>query len=152
MTRRLPFAALLLLLGCGRCGGEPVPPPPRLDCGPADLVLHTDVRARAGEDVALTATERLYLGVVVANPCDAVVELVTDSLCLVHQFELTDPDGSTRRGGPACARESKQWAIPPGGAETATFELGTLPAGGYEVTVPFTFTDRTAEAGFEVLE
>lgn len=148
------LALCCLLAGC-RCGaeaGSAAEASPRTDCGPGDLVLFADVRARAGKDTPLTSRERLYLGVVIGNPCAVPIAVDTAVACLVHEFALSDASGLARRGGPACAAQARRWVVAPRGAETMTFDLGTLDAGSYEVSVPFTFTTRTATAVFAVLE
>lgn len=157
MGSRALLASILLLAGC-TCGAPADAPPDRVTevrkgpCDVEDLVLYADVRARAGQDVPLTARERLYLGVVIGNPCQVPIRFVSPKVCLTHEFALTGPDGTARPGGLLCAESPREWEIAPTGGETMTFELGTLAAGEYTATVPFTFTDRAATAGFTVLE
>ena len=121
-------------------------------CEADDLVLFADVRANAGEHVPLTSRERLYLGVVIGNPCQVPIELVSPKACLVHEFVLTGANGPARPGGPPCADSPRGWAIAPADGETMTFDLGSLAPGEYTVSVPFSFTERTATARFTVLE
>lgn len=158
MNHRLLAPLLLLLLAGCTCGSPEPEPPERVvevregPCGVEDLVLYADVRARAGDDVPLTPRERLYLGVVIGNPCRSPITFVCPKACLVHEFALFGPDGATRPGGPQCAAGPREWVIEPTGGETMTFDLGMHEAGDYTATVPFTFTDRTAVARFTVLE
>ena len=158
MIRILLIVLLALLAGC-TCGvtDETAGSSHEVEiregpCGVDDLVLFADVRANAGQEVPLTTRERLYLGVVIGNPCQVPIEFDSPKVCLVHEFVLTGGGRGARPGGPPCAEARREWAIEPAAGETMTFDLGTLAAGEYAVTVPFTFTERTTTARFVVLE